>query len=126
MKGVSDFYEPGIVDVKALLAGNDVLLYPLNVPKAIEEIKKAIAKNQITQKEIDARCLKILKAKQWMGLDNYSPVNLEKVADEIITNETELLDKKLVKSSLTLLQNYDDLLAFKKIRYIANCFCFYW
>ena len=115
MKGVSDFYEPGIVDVKALLAGNDVLLYPLNVPKAIEEIKKAIAKNQITQKEIDARCLKILKAKQWMGLDNYSPVNLEKVADEIITNETELLDKKLVKSSLTLLQNYDDLLPLKRL-----------
>lgn len=115
MKGVSDFYDPGIVDVKALLAGNDVLLYPLNVPKAIEEIKKAIAKNQITQKEIDARCLKILKAKQWMGLDNYSAVNLDKVADEIITNETELLDKKLVKSSLTLLQNYDDLLPLKRL-----------
>ena len=115
MKGVSDFYEPGIVDVKALLAGNDVLLYPLNVPKAIEEIKKAISKNKITRKEIDARCLKILKAKQWMGLDNYSPVNLEKVADEIITNETELLDKKLVKSSLTLLQNYDDLLPLKRL-----------
>ena len=115
MKGVSDFYEPGIVDVKALLAGNDVLLYPLNVPKAIEEIKKAIAKNQITQKEIDARCLKILKAKKWMGLDNYSPVNLEKVADQIIANETELLDKKLVKSSLTLLQNYDNLLPLKRL-----------
>ena len=115
MKGVSDFYEPGIVDVKALLAGNDVLLYPLNVPKAIEEIKKAIAKNQITQKEIDARCLKILKAKQWMGLDNYSPVNLEKVADEIITKETELLDKKLIKSSITLLQNYDTLLPLKRL-----------
>jgi len=115
MKGVSDFYEPGIVDVKALLAGNDVLLYPLNVPKAIEEIKKAIAKNQITQKEIDARCLKILKAKQWMGLDNYSPVNLEKVAYEIITKETELLDKKLIKSSITLLQNYDTLLPLKRL-----------
>ena len=115
MKGVSDFYEPGIVDVKALLAGNDVLLYPLNVPKAIEEIKKAIAKNQITQKEIDARCLKILKAKQWMGLDNYSPVNLEKVAYEIITKETELLDKKLIKSSITLLQNYNTLLPLKRL-----------
>ena len=115
MKGVSDFYEPGIVDVKALLAGNDVLLYPLNVPKAIEEIKKAIAKNQITQKEIDARCLKILKAKQWMGLDDYAQVDLQKVADEIITKETELLDKKLVKSSITLLQNYDDLLPLKRL-----------
>ena len=115
MKGVSDFYEPGIVDVKALLAGNDVLLYPLNVPKAIEEIKQAIIKSQITQQEIDARCLKILKAKQWMGLDNYCPVNLEKVAHEIITKETELLDKKLVNSSLTVLQIYDNLLPLKRL-----------
>ena len=115
MKGVSDFYEPGIVDVKALLAGNDVLLYPLNVSKAIEEIKKAIAKNQITQKEIDARCHKILMAKQWMGLDNYKAVDVSKVANKIITTETELLNKKLVKSSITLLQNYDDLLPLKRL-----------
>ena len=53
MKGVSKFYAPGIVDVKALLAGNDVLLFAEDVPKAIEEIKKAIAKGKITQKEID-------------------------------------------------------------------------
>jgi beta-glucosidase-like glycosyl hydrolase/CubicO group peptidase (beta-lactamase class C family) len=115
MKGVSDFYDPGIVDVKALLAGNDVLLFAEDVPKAIEEIKKAIAKNQITQKEIDDRCLKILKAKQWMGLDNYSPVDVSIIANEIIVNETKLLDKKLVKSSLTLLQNYDDLLPLERL-----------
>lgn len=115
MKGVSHFYAPGEVDVKALLAGNDVLLFAEDVPKAIEEIKKAIAKNKISQAEIDARCLKILKAKQWMGLDSLKAVDLQKVADEIITTETNLLDKNLVKSSLTLLQNYDDLLPLKNL-----------
>jgi len=115
MKGVSKFYEPGIVDVKALLAGNDVLLFAENVPKAIEEIKNAIAKKQISQKEVDARCLKILKAKQWMGLSNYRPVDISVISDEIILTETKLLDKKLVQSSLTLLQNYDNLLPLKRL-----------
>jgi len=115
MKGVSQFYAPGEVDVKALLAGNDVLLFAEDVPKAIEEIKKAIAQNKISQTEIDVRCHKILMAKQWMGLDNYKAVDVSKVENEIITIETELLNKKLVKSSLTLLQNYDDLLPLKRL-----------
>ena len=115
MKGVSQFYKPGEVDVKALLAGNDVLLFAENVPKAIDEIKKAILQNKISQAEIDARCHKILMAKKWMGLDNYIAVDVSKVADDIITIETNLLDKKLVKSSITLLQNYDDLLPLKRL-----------
>ena len=45
--------EPGMVDVKALLAGNDVLLFAENVPKAMEQIKLAVSKGQITQEEID-------------------------------------------------------------------------
>ena len=113
MKGVSQFYEPGEVDVKALLAGNDVLLFAENVPKAIDEIKKAIKENKISQSEIDSRCHKILMVKKWVGLNNYKAVDVSKVADDIITIETNLLDKKLVKSSITLLQNYDDLLPLK-------------
>ncbi|MAW21567.1 MAG: hypothetical protein CMD16_04140 [Flavobacteriales bacterium] len=115
MKGVSQFYEPGIVDVKALLAGNDVLLFSEDVPRAIKEIQKAINQKQITQKEIDERCLKILKAKKWMGLDNYRPVDISKIPNKIIIRETDLLNKKLVQSSLTLLQNYNKLLPLERL-----------
>jgi CubicO group peptidase (beta-lactamase class C family) len=115
MKGVSQFFKPGKVDVKALLAGNDVLLFSEDVPNAIEEIKIAIKQKKISQKEIDERCHKILMAKKWMGLDEYKQIDLTKIEDEIITIQTELLDKKLVQSSLTLLQNYDDLLPLKRL-----------
>ena len=43
MKGVSKFYKPGEADVKALVAGNDVLLFSEDVPTAIAGIKAAIA-----------------------------------------------------------------------------------
>ena len=54
-------------------------------------------------------------AKLWMGLDEYKPTDLTKIQNEIITTETNLLDKKLVQSSLTLLQNYEDLLPLKRL-----------
>ena len=115
MKGVSQFYAPGKVDVKALLAGNDILLFSEDVPKAIDEIKIAIKQKKISQTEIDSRCHKILMAKKWMGLDDYTHVDLSVVNDEIITAETKLIDKKLVQSSLTLLQNYNNLLPLKRL-----------
>ena len=103
MKGVSEAYSPGLVDLKALLAGNDILLFSSDVAKAIEEIKNAIEDNQITQKEIDDRCKKVLMAKKWMGLDKYKPVDIASLDTVLVIKDTELLDKKLVKSSLTLL-----------------------
>ncbi|HOZ87986.1 MAG TPA: glycoside hydrolase family 3 N-terminal domain-containing protein, partial [Bacteroidia bacterium] len=65
MKGASAFFAPGVVDVKALLAGNDVLLFTENVPKAMAEINKAVSEGLIAREEIDERCKKILKAKYW-------------------------------------------------------------
>ena len=50
-----------------------------------------------------------------MGLDKYEPVNLNTIKQEIITKNTEVINRKLVQSSLTLLQNYDDLLPLQNL-----------
>ena len=110
MKGVSEYYEPGIVDLKALLAGNDILLFSQDVPKAIDIIKRAIKENKISQNEIDRRCHKILMAKKWMGLDDYKNTDVSLIKEEIVTRETKSLNSKLVSSSLTLLKNKDDII----------------
>ena len=115
MKGVSKFYEPGEVDVKALLAGNDVLLFAEDVPKAIEKIKEAITKKQISQEEIDKRCKKILLAKKWFGLDKLKSVDEIDLFKDLTTEHTKVLNRKLVKKSLTLLQNSDDLIPVKRL-----------
>ena len=113
MKGVSSLFEPGVVDVKALLAGNDVLLFSRDVPTAINEIKKAIQKGEITQEEIDRRCLKILRAKQWEGLHEYKPVETKSLNQDLNKREYELLNRQLSEASLTVLKNTNDLIPFK-------------
>ena len=115
MKGVSKYYTPGIVDVKALLAGNDILLFSENVPEAINQIKIAISNGDITQEEVNDRCRKVLIKKYWMGLSKFKPINIEKVKNEIIVNNTHLINRKLVENSITVLQNYNNLIPLKRL-----------
>ena len=110
MKGVSSFYEPGMVDVKALLAGNDVLLFAENVPKAIEQIKLAVERGEITQEEIDGRCKKILKAKYWCGLNNTQYVKTKNLTKELNSVQSNVLNHQLAEAAVTLLKNDDNLL----------------
>ncbi len=114
MKGVASFYEPGIVDVKALLAGNDVLLFAENVPKAMEQIKIAVSNGQITQEEIDARCKKILKAKYWCGLDKKQYVNPKNLYEDLNTIASDVMNSRLAEASVTLLKNDHALLPLKR------------
>jgi beta-glucosidase-like glycosyl hydrolase/CubicO group peptidase (beta-lactamase class C family) len=113
MKGVSSLYAPGIVDVKAILAGNDVMLFSEDVPTAIAEINKAIDSNQITREEIDKRCLKILKAKEWEGLNKYTAVKTKNLIADLNKREYELLNRQLSEASLTVLQNKGNILPLK-------------
>ncbi|MAO70976.1 MAG: beta-N-acetylglucosaminidase [Flavobacteriales bacterium] len=115
MKGVSKFYKPGIVDLKALLAGSDILLFSEDVPEAINQIKLAINNGEITQEEVDSRCRKILVNKYWMGLSQFTPINLDKVKNEVTINKTRLINRKLIENSITLVQNYDNLIPLKRL-----------
>ena len=81
------------------MAGNDVLLFAEDVPKAIEKIKEAITNNQISQEEVDKRCKKILLAKKWFKLDKPKILEEEDLFKDLTTNQTEILNRKLVKTT---------------------------
>ena len=115
MKAVSDLYDPGDLDVKALIAGNDVLLCAENVPRALKMIKQSIKEGIISEDDINEKCRKILIAKKWMSLDNFKPIDLDIIHDSLITEKTNRINQKLVKSSVTLLQNYEDLIPLKRL-----------
>ena len=110
MKGVTEGNEPGVVDKDAILAGNDLLEFTVEVPKAISEIRKAVNKGLITQKEIDSRVRKILAVKQWVGLNDYEPVKLENILHEINTPQAVYLNRRLAEASLTVLNNNNDVI----------------
>jgi beta-N-acetylhexosaminidase len=110
MKGVSSFYAPGEVDLKALIAGNDVLLFAENVPKAVAKIKEALLDSSLTLDVINERCYKILKAKEWSGLNHYAPTNITALAADLNSNRASTIVRDIIRASITVLKNDNDLI----------------
>ncbi len=115
MKGVANYYAPGEVDLKALLAGNDVLLFPEDVAKAVEQIHFAVENCLITQEEIDRRVKKILSTKFWAGLNNYQPVNLTNLQQEVDRPMSNAVQQQLFEKAMTVVANEKKLLPFRMI-----------
>lgn len=114
MGGVTSFYKPGEVDVKALIAGNDVLLFSEDVPTAVKEIKKAIENGDITQAEIDERCKKILYAKQWLKTSK-EEISKKNINRDLNPLSSEVMNYKLFENALTLIKNENDLIPLKRL-----------
>lgn len=119
MKGLSHYYEPGIREVEAVKAGNDILLMPSDVGLAISEIKKAVKKGQISEEQINESCRKILLAKYWVGLGSFRPVETESLLEDLNKPVFEQRRRELMAHSLTLVQNHDSLLPLKELEKIS-------
>nr|WP_229313504.1 glycoside hydrolase family 3 N-terminal domain-containing protein [Larkinella terrae] len=105
MQGVTKYFPSGIADRMGLEAGMDVLEYTLDIPRAIAEVKQAIADGRLLQADIDARCRKVLAAKAWAGLDRYKPVDLMNLVRDLNEPESNLINRLLTEEALTVLKN---------------------
>ncbi len=105
MKGVSKFFKPGEADLKALLAGNDVLLFPKDVPKAVAMIKKAIKDKRLSLEELEGHLRKILALKQWSGAYKYQTVSKESISKQLDNDDVVSLRDKLINNAITLVYN---------------------
>lgn len=115
MKGASSFKQPGDIDLEAFLAGNDILLFPENVPVAIRKIKEAIEKGTLTEKRLEFSVRKILEYKFKAGLHNYKPIPLLNLQSEINKTEYDALQFDLYQEAVTVLKNKGDILPVKDL-----------
>lgn len=63
MKGVTNTYKDGDAELAALLAGNDIILLPPDVPQSIAKIKEAAEQNDSVRALVDWHCRRVLLAK---------------------------------------------------------------
>ena len=105
MKGVTAGHKPGEIELKAFLAGNDILLLPQDVPSAINAINNAVTNGMVKEEMIDERCLKILRFKEKAGLNHYAPVNTENLYERLNELENELLTRKIYEEAVTVAKN---------------------
>ncbi|MFM9028820.1 MAG: glycoside hydrolase family 3 protein, partial [Bacteroidota bacterium] len=115
MKAVSETYKPGTVECLALLAGNDILLYSEDVPKAIRKIQEAVMEGKISQEEIDRRVKKVLMAKHWSGLDSFEPIDTTDLISDLNSPDAYFLQQELYEHSITILKNENGILPLKNL-----------
>lgn len=104
MNGVVKHFRNGEADVRAIIAGNDLLELSQNSARAIDMVLQAIKQGRLTQADIDLRVKKILAAKYWLGLNNRQPVQLTNLYNDINRSQTQALNQRLADASVTLLQ----------------------
>ena len=108
MKAIVDFSKGDYPDVSALNAGNDLLLMPTDVSKSIKELKKAIQKNKIPTKTLEKAVKKNLMAKYKSGLNNFKPIKIENIVEDLNQDIDYALLDKLAEESMTLVKNQNN------------------
>jgi len=93
------------VCVQALVAGNDILVNPVKVEKEFEEVKRAVNLGVINVSTIEERCLKVLKYKYILGLNNLKPIEINGLSERINSTYAQWLVQKLNDEAVTLLKN---------------------
>lgn len=103
MKGVAS--EPNVT-VKALKAGNDLVLVQQDVERAQQTVLDALAAGTLPLEEIEAKCRKVLTYKYLLGLNRKPNIKTDGLIDRICTPEAEALAARLRTSAVTALGNH--------------------
>ncbi|TMM53808.1 beta-N-acetylglucosaminidase [Maribacter algarum] len=115
MSGVANTGKNGDVEVKAFLAGNDMLLMPTEVSKAKEKLVKAYKKGKITEKRLASSVKKILMAKYKAGLHKYRPIALKNLYEDLNSRSDDLVYEEAIENAITVVKNAYYLMGIKKL-----------
>ena len=123
MKGASNFSTSGEIDLAAFLAGNDMLLISEDVPLGISKLEEAYNTNVISEQRLAHSVKKILMSKYKLGLNNYKPIRLVHLVEDLNRIQDYLLYEELAENAITVIKNNKEILPLrhletKKIAYV--------
>ncbi len=115
MKGVANYFSANEINFKALLAGNDVLLFADDIPATFTKIKDAITQGTYTEKELDKHVHKILQTKEWSGVNKFIPIETKHLVEDLNNDNVKSIIQYCIKNSITLLKNKDNIIPLTKL-----------
>lgn len=122
MQGVAKYFPKGDASVMSLIAGNDMLCLPGDIPGSIAKVKEAIAEGRLTWDDINAKVKKVLLAKYNLGLSKWKAIDTTNLTNDLNAN-TPGIKKILSENALTLVRKQNTtifpLVKGKKIAYVC-------
>lgn len=110
MKGVSR--QPDM-SVKALLAGNDILLGPTHLEREMNSVKSALKSGLIPNSLFEEKVKKILSYKYILGAGDFKPINAQTATKTIHSSQSEFVQRKIYDAAVTLVKNGEELIPLK-------------
>lgn len=114
MKGVSTEKNHSL---RALLAGNDIVLSPNYINPEIESVKAAVLDGTFPKDLLDLKVKKVLTYKYILGArsKNDTHVEIENLQQRLNTPYANWLNRKLNENAITLLQNTDNIIPLRNL-----------
>jgi beta-N-acetylhexosaminidase len=103
MQGVSKYYPRGEAALRSIIAGNDLLCLPGDVPGTIAAVREAIKKGDLTWNDINNKVKKVLLAKYHLGLNRVDSISYEGLVEDLNAS-TDSIRKKISEQSITVVK----------------------
>jgi beta-N-acetylhexosaminidase len=110
MLAIDRRFPRGEAAVRALEAGADVILMPPDVGAAVSALVVAVEEGRVTEGRLDESVLRILRAKEDMGVDRERFVSIPEVSRVVGIPAHVAVAQEIADRSLTLLKNDRDVL----------------
>ena len=106
MQGVKKFFPDESASVESLIAGNDMLCLPGDVPLSIARIKAAIDSGKLSWADIEMHCKKVLMVKYQYGLAKLQRINTDNLTNDL-NSSVPFMRKLIAENALTVLKKTD-------------------
>lgn len=105
MDGVARLGSSGELAVKAVLAGNDMVLDPVDVLESFRGIRDAVESGVITRQRLEASVRRVLTAKARLSLHRTRAVNLEAVPQHVGGRAHAAIARQAAERAVTLIKD---------------------
>lgn len=113
MSGLTIYFRQGEAAVRAVEAGADMLIKPMNADEALRGLREAVRAGRLSRKRIDESVRRILAAKYDLGLARRRETPLAEV-DRLLSNpEVDAFARDVARRAITLVRNGDNLVPIK-------------
>jgi beta-N-acetylhexosaminidase len=105
MGGIARGFNSGDAAVRALEAGADALLMPADPEAAIRAVMAAVQDGRLSRGRVEDCMVKLLDAKERLGLDRKRSVDLEAIGDIVDSPEANEKAHEIADRAVTLVRN---------------------
>lgn len=105
MKGVSKFNPDGLLEFKALRAGNDILLAPGDMTKATDLIKNAMKNGTLDSNYVYGKVKKVLAYKHALQLHEQKPIEKTNLITDLNNPNAQFLKYQLAEDQICLVKD---------------------